>query len=177
MTSPSIFAIGNHRVRIERAIWTSIDLGCGEATEAAIQNVEIEGFRFMLETGGETYEYHSDTRSSVRLCGNPEAVSGRIENLLLETDPVAADMVSLAQRHLADQLDLPVVRIRVVDVMPITWTDSSLGCPQPGQTYSPISISGYRIVLSAGSDEYIFHADTTQVLDCAADREQLPIAE
>jgi hypothetical protein len=78
---------------------------------------------------------------------------------------------------LADELDLAARRIRVIDVMPVTWTDSSLGCPQPGETYPPITIEGYRIVLAAGDDEYIFHSDSTQVIACDARTERLPVAE
>jgi hypothetical protein len=162
-------------LRLERATWTSIDLGCGEATATA--NMEIEGFRFLLEAEGDTYEYHTDDRSSVRLCETVGSVQGETEDLTLEMDPVAAGTVALAQRRLADQLDLPQSRIRVIDVMPVTWTDSSLGCPQPGQEYAPITIDGYRILLAAGEDEYIFHSDSTQVLACTAENERLPVAE
>lgn len=164
-------------LRLERAVWTSLDLGCGEARAGEIENAQIEGFRFVLQAGGQTYEYHTDTRSSLRLCEDAENSAERTESLLLEMDPVAADTVAVAQRRLADQLGLPMVRIRVVDVMPVTWTDSSLGCPQPGQTYTPITIFGYRIVLMAGETEYIFHSDSTQVLACPAENEQLPLAE
>lgn len=164
-------------LRLERATWTSIDLGCGEAPATAVSNLEIEGFRFLLQAGGETYEYHTDDRSSVRLCETVGRVAGETEDLTLEVDPVAAGTVALAQRRLADQLDLPQSRIRVVDVMPVTWTDSSLGCPQPGQVYAPITIEGYRILLAAGEDEYIFHSDSTQVLACDARNERLPFAE
>jgi hypothetical protein len=162
-------------LRLERAVWTSIDLGCGEASAAA--NLEIAGFRFLLEADSDIYEYHTDDRSSVRLCETVGSVAGETEDLTLEIDPVAAGTVALAQRRLADQLDLPQSRIRVVDVMPVTWTDSSLGCPQPGQEYAPITIGGYRIVLAAGDEEYIFHSDSTQVLGCSAENERLPVSE
>jgi hypothetical protein len=166
-----------HVLRLERAQWTSIDLGCGEEAATQVANMEIEGFRFLLEAGGETYEYHTDDRSAVRLCETVGIVEGQTEDLTLEMDPVAAGTVALAQRRLADQLDLPQSRIRVVDVMPVKWTDSSLGCPQPGQDYTPIAIDGYRILLAAGEEEYIFHSDSTQVLACDVANERLPVAE
>lgn len=166
-----------HVLRLERAQWTSIDLGCGEAAVTPVAAMAINGFRFLLEAGGRTYEYHTDDRSSVRLCETVGSVAGRTEDLTLEMDPVAAGTVLLAQRRLANQLNLPQSRIRVVDVMPVTWTDSSLGCPQPGQQYAPITIAGYRILLVAGDTEYIFHSDSTQVLACSAANERLPVAE
>lgn len=94
-----------------------------------------------------------------------------------ELDPVAAELVRLAQRRLGDDQDLPTQAMRVVDVMPVRWPDSSLGCPLPGQTYTPVQIDGYRIVLAAGDREYIFHSDFDRVLPCDASSEQLPDAE
>jgi hypothetical protein len=164
-------------LRLERAVWTSIDLGCAEAPATPSASLRIDGFRFLLAAQGKTYEYHTDNRSSVRLCETVGSVAGQTEDLTLEMDPVAAGTVALAQRRLAVQLDLPQSRIRVVDVMPVTWTDSSLGCPQPGQQYAPILIEGYRILLAAGDEEYIFHSDSTQVLACSAANERLPVAE
>lgn len=94
-----------------------------------------------------------------------------------ELDPVAGELVRLAMRRLGDELDLPTRRMRVVEVRPIQWTDTSLGCPQVGQNYTPLLIDGYRIVVAAGDGEYIFHSDFDRVLPCDPDDEQLPEAE
>lgn len=93
---------------------------------------------------------------------------------LLETDPIAAELVLMAQRRVASQLGLAARRVRVVEVTAYEWTDSSLGCPVSGQTYVPVEVVGYRIVLSAGDSEYIFHTDADQILPCAAENEVLP---
>lgn len=94
---------------------------------------------------------------------------------LIEIDPIAAELVGIAQRLVAQELDLPTRRVRFVEAEPYTWTDSSLGCPMPGQTYTGIQINGYRIVVSVGDDEYIFHTDFDRVLPCDPENEQLPI--
>jgi hypothetical protein len=159
--------------RLESAVWTSLDLGCGATELPGAVNLEIEGFRVVLLHEDTTYEYHTDNRSSVRLCDDGDEIAGQT-NLLLETDPVAAEMVGLARRRLADVLDLALIRIQVVDAAPVTWTDSSLGCPQPGVDYPAITIEGYRIVLTAGDVEYVFHTDTTQLIQCEIENEQLP---
>ena len=161
-------------LRFESAVWTTLDLGCGDTTNPIKSPLQIQGFRFVLAAAGQFYEYHTDDRSSLRLCSQVGTVAGHTENLLVETDPVAADMVALAQRHLAEQLDLDTRRIQVVDVSSYTWVDSSLGCPQPGETYPAITIEGYRIVLSAGDQQYIYHTDTTQLIPCDATHEVLP---
>jgi hypothetical protein len=94
-----------------------------------------------------------------------------------EDDPVAADLVRLAQRRLGDDLDMPTRRIRVIEVRPVRWLESSLGCPLPDQTYTTLEIDGYRIVLAAGDTEYIFHTDFDRVMPCDPENEQLPEEE
>ncbi|GEM_PF-744709 len=96
---------------------------------------------------------------------------------LIERDPIASQLTFIAQRLVADQTGLPTRRIRVVDVRAFTWSDSSLGCPLPGQFYLQATVDGYRIELEAGETTYIFHTDVDRVLPCAAENERLPILE
>jgi hypothetical protein len=89
-------------------------------------------------------------------------------------DPVATELVALAQRRLAQDLNLPTRRIQVVEVTSYVWQDASLGCPLPGESYAQVIVDGYRIVLSAGDQEYLFHTDFDRVIPCDAENEQLP---
>jgi hypothetical protein len=91
-----------------------------------------------------------------------------------EADPVAAQLVALVRRRLADDLDLPESRIRLVNVTAFTWDDSSLGCPAPGQEYVPVEVEGYRIEAAAGDRVYVFHTDSERITPCDAGRERLP---
>lgn len=161
-------------VRLESAVWTTIDLGCGDQTQTIAGSLHIDGFRIVLAVDDQLYEYHTDNRSSIRLCAEAGTVLGSTQDLLAETDPVAAGLVSLAQRRLSTALNLPARRIQVVDIRAYRWTDSSLGCPLPGQDYAPVLIDGYRIVMSAGDVEYIFHSDSEQLIACDARYERLP---
>lgn len=163
-------------LRLETAVWSTLDLGCGEEPLNSSASLEIKGFRFVLHVDGENYEYHTDSRAAVRLCDSDEGLVGQTETLL-DADPLAADMVAVAQRRLSAEFDLPARRIRVIDVMPVVWTDSSLGCPQPNVNYPSVTIAGYRIVLAVGDEEYIFHTDSTQALLCDPENERLPIVE
>jgi hypothetical protein len=99
--------------------------------------------------------------------GTPEVTPGL-------DDPVADDLVALAQRRIAQELNLPVRRIRLVEVKFYTWEDTSLGCPVAGETYAEGTIDGYRIVLEAGDKQYIFHTDFDRALPCDAANEKLP---
>ncbi len=94
---------------------------------------------------------------------------------LVTQDAVAAALVSLAQRIVGDQTDLPTRRIRVVDVRAAVWTDSALNCPLPDSSdITSLKTDGYRIVLQAGDQEYIFHTDFDRVVPCDPANEQLP---
>jgi hypothetical protein len=89
-------------------------------------------------------------------------------------DPIAQELVALAQQRVADLTGLPLRRIRVDEVTPYRWTDSSLGCPLPEQTYVDIAIDGYRILLTTGDNSYVYHTDFDRVLPCPEGSEVLP---
>ncbi len=156
---------------IEVATWTNTDLGC---TVNSDLEQAIEGYRLVLLVGDTAYEYHTDT-TNFRRCGQEGTNIGET-SLLVDIDPVAAELAALAQRRLAEELDIPAGRVRVLEVTPYKWTDSSLGCPLAGEAYSPVQIDGYRIMLAVSGNEYIFHTDFDRLLACDADDEQLPEA-
>jgi hypothetical protein len=157
---------------LETATWTSDDLGCGDGGQPRLDGA-VDGFRLVLLVGNTTYEYHTDSQSNIRRCGLSGTNIGETD-LLVQIDPVAAELAALAERRLADELDLTTRRISVVEVTRIIWTDSSLGCPLPGEDYTPIRIDGYRIVLSVDDDQYIFHADFDRLVPCDEQDEVLP---
>lgn len=95
-------------------------------------------------------------------------------NATLEVDAVAAELVALAQRRVAQNLNLPTRRVRIVEVRSFIWPDISLGCPEPDESYLLGDIDGYRIVLEVGDTQYIFHTDFDRVVPCDADKEKLP---
>ena len=101
----------------------------------------------------------------------PEALFGAA---LLQRDSVAAELVAIAQRLVASERDLPVQRVRLVDVRPAAWTDSSLNCPLPDSTPVPLQTDGYRILVQVNDQEYLFHTDVDRVVPCDPANEQLP---
>jgi hypothetical protein len=161
-------------VLVEAMTWANTDLGC---TAASLSDLEqaIHGYRLVLLVGDTVYEYHTDSGTTIRQCGQ-EGTNIGDTSLLIEIDPVAAELVTLAQRRMAQELDVPPGRVRVVEVTPYTWQDSSLGCPVEGEDYSSVQIDGYRIVLAAGDDEYVFHTDFDRLMPCDEDSEVLPSA-
>jgi hypothetical protein len=69
-------------------------------------------------------------------------------------------VVRLAKEDLAQRLGLAVGQIQLVSVEVVEWSDTSLGCPQPGMMYAQVITPGYRVVLEAEGQRYEYHTDT-----------------
>jgi hypothetical protein len=48
--------------------------------------------------------------------------------------------------------------ITLIEAKGVTWSDSSLGCPQEGFAYSQVLTAGYLIALEDANDRYEYHA-------------------
>jgi len=66
---------------------------------------------------------------------------------------LAAAVADLARRTGADPAQIVVVSAEAV-----TWSDGSLGCPQPGMFYPQVLVEGYRLVLAVNGARYAYHA-------------------
>jgi hypothetical protein len=73
--------------------------------------------------------------------------------------PESAAAVDAATTDAATHLGVSRDTLRVEQVAPREWPDSSLGCPQPGQLYSQVVTPGYLIVISSGSHQLEYHTD------------------
>ena len=68
-------------------------------------------------------------------------------------DPVEA----MAIADLATRLGVGHADIVVTLNEPVTWTDGSAGCPQPGLSYIQVLLDGVRIILEHQGVEYAYH--------------------
>jgi hypothetical protein len=158
---------------VESALWGSLDFGCSRERLPGVYDLEIEGYRILLELDGAFYAYHTDSVSEVRRCDNPNTVVGQVKPLI-EVDPVAEELVLLAKRRVSNLTGLNTTEIDLISVDPFLWLDSSLGCPLPDSEYTPLTIEGYRIVVVAADVEYLFHTSFDQIVRCDPDNEELP---
>lgn len=74
------------------------------------------------------------------------------------TLPHLQSLVEQAKEDLAERLSIPVSSIDLLEARDVTWTNSSLGCPQPGMYYMEVLAPGYLIRLRADGREYEYHA-------------------
>jgi len=59
----------------------------------------------------------------------------------------------------AARLKVAPEAVQVVSVSATDWSDTSLGCPQPGMFYAQVIVQGYKIVLMASGQQVEYHAD------------------
>jgi hypothetical protein len=59
------------------------------------------------------------------------------------TDPIVNDA--------ATRLGVDPSAVTIVDAHEETWSDGSLGCPQPGMMYTQALVDGYQVVVEANS--------------------------
>jgi hypothetical protein len=67
-------------------------------------------------------------------------------------------MIVRAQEDLAKRLELSVDKIELVEWKAVTWPDSSLGCPEPGQNYLPVLQDGYLMRFQAEDKVFQYHS-------------------
>jgi hypothetical protein len=78
----------------------------------------------------------------------------------VESLPPGSD--TLVQQAIADaarRAGIDPTAVVVVSVEDREWSDSSLGCPQPGQFYAQVITPGFLIVVEAAGQRYEYHTD------------------
>lgn len=96
--------------------------------------------------------------SSSSPADNPLPLPTQNENPDFSSTP-AEKFIDLAKNDLAKILGIRADEISVLDSKEMTWPDAALGCPAPEEVYAQGQVHGYRIWLSAGGVEYIYHTD------------------
>jgi hypothetical protein len=89
-------------------------------------------------------------------------------------DPVAREIYLLARADLARRLRIETEAVGLVELIPITWPDTGMGCPEDDREYESIAVPGYRLVLRVDDEEHIYHASFEAAFYCDAQHESLP---
>lgn len=80
--------------------------------------------------------------------------------------------VVAAIEDLAAHLDVPASAVTVVRYEAVTWSDGSLGCPQPGTSYTQALVPGERLVLQVDEQSFSYHAGREpELVRCANPQE------
>ena len=76
------------------------------------------------------------------------------------TDAERLPIVEPAVTDLAGRLGVKPSEIEVVTAERVTWPDGSLGCPEPGVSYTQALVEGSKVVLGHDERVYLYHAGT-----------------
>jgi hypothetical protein len=85
----------------------------------------------------------------------------------VQPDAASQPLVDSARQALAKDLGVQDSGIKLIGLEAVEWSDSSLGCPKPGETYLQVITPGYRVTLEAQGQRYEYHTDrTTRAVRC-----------
>ena len=74
------------------------------------------------------------------------------------TDERLQELVRTVLADAARRSGLDLTNLRVDSAEAVTWSDGSLGCPQPGQSYTQALVPGYRVQIEGNGKSYDYHA-------------------
>ena len=136
---------------------------CSAATPAS-----PEGEAQAVEPGG-----GSADRSPLGEPGAPISPSSTPELQTGGGDAVVARVRSLV----GEKVGVSPEDLTLVSVEPVTWSDTSLGCPQPGMGYAQVLVPGWRVVFAdPAGRQYDVHTaedgETFVICDAAASKPQ-----
>jgi hypothetical protein len=75
--------------------------------------------------------------------------------------PMTTDLKAMVEAALDDaarRTKIDRTRLTVLSAGSVTWSDGSLGCPEPGKAYTQALVPGYRIRIQAGAEILDYHA-------------------
>ena len=94
------------------------------------------------------------------------AVASVVAALAFGGDEASDKAVTLAREALSRQLGRAVDGAAIVDVVAVSWPDSSMGCPKPGMVYSQVLRSGHLVHLRVSDVVYAVHVGAGEAVVC-----------
>ena len=71
---------------------------------------------------------------------------------------VPTDLLEDVVGDAAQRAGVDASKVRVVAAESVTWSDGSLGCPEPGMMYTQALVPGYRVVIAVEGEDMTYHA-------------------
>ncbi|MFQ5594241.1 MAG: hypothetical protein ACE5HA_08835 [Anaerolineae bacterium] len=139
-------------VDVQPAEWPTAAMGCPQPDQIYAQ-VITPGYVVRLRTDSNMYEVHVSKNGQVVLCETGE------ESSAMKVPAAAEPAIMAARRDLASRVGVEVEEVGVQDFQTVDWSDSSLGCPEPGRMYLQVITPGYRVILQAAGQSYEYHTN------------------
>ena len=79
-------------------------------------------------------------------------------------------MLEQIRADAAQRAGVTLDQVKVLTVESVTWSDGSLGCPEPGMMYTQALARGYRVRVDAAGTLLLYHAGAHDTfVHCPAD--------
>ncbi|MFQ5340050.1 MAG: hypothetical protein ACE5F6_00735 [Anaerolineae bacterium] len=140
--------------------WRDSSLGCPEPGRMYLQ-VITPGYRVVLQTGGQSYEYHTNQGNRAVLCEKGPAAGPASQKLRLQE---LRDVVGQARNDLAQRLGVAPASILVTDASPLTQVEQPAPCSEASQLTG--SGDEYQVVLQSAGSMYTYRARGDAVVLC-----------
>jgi hypothetical protein len=90
---------------------------------------------------------------------SPGATQGTSPGLSLPTDAgVPIDLLQTVVADAAARASVEPGDVRISKAQPMSWSDGSLGCPQPDMFYTQAVVEGYWVVVEAGGQSWDYRS-------------------
>jgi hypothetical protein len=87
-------------------------------------------------------------------------------------------MIDAALTDAVRRTGLKRPELEVLSAEAVTWSDGSIGCPQPGLIYTQALVPGYRIRVRAGVQTLEYHSGRNVAPTfCPAERAVPPVSD
>ena len=141
--------------------WPDASLGCPEP-DKVYSAALTPGYQVVLEFAGKSYVYHTDRGQAMIYC------EGQKLNFPKVWDEDAT--VQRARLDLSHRLGIPIDEITVSTVLGQEFSAQAFQCQKVKERITrdenPAVIFGKAILLVAGGQKYLYHADGQQVIFC-----------
>jgi len=100
----------------------------------------------------------------------PKRIPDVVPDIALEiTQPTGEPVTTASVPHAVRQavaadaarrFQVAVDAVVLASAEQVTWGDGSLGCPEPGRSYTKALVPGYRVTAATTAGRMLYHADT-----------------
>ena len=140
--------------------WRDSSLGCPKPGVAYL-DVVTPGHKVILRVGKEIHVVHEAGNRAFR-CVQDKNLGGMTAGRDLTFGP----QLVAARRDLASRLGVTERDIQFVAAESKTFTDASLGCPEPGMQYAQAQVPGWVLSFRRGERLFTYHADHERAIPC-----------
>ena len=167
-------------VSTEEVEWSDTSLGCQEPNKMYAQMI-TPGYKIVLESGGNTYDYHTAadpegplvhcTEDGTPASADPALPTQSVGDMLMDDDALTT-LIERAKEDLVQATGAASDAITVVSTEEMEWSDTSLGCPDPDTMYAQVITPGYLIVLESDGNTFNYHTATDPagpIVQCTED--------